>query len=201
MNDMYQSRIAVNEHDPSYLKPRPTQYKGVRFRSKSEAVFARCMDLAGALWVYEPFDGKQHSPGAHQWDFLSFMPRDRTSIAVYDNHCFFPGIDWEEWEPWLIEYKPQRPTDAYVSDLQARVNQWSSTTYLACDANIAIIFGSPWKSGYYEVIWLLINGKTPPREIPHKLEKLSSHVSSALSYRFDLCTKNAVSFRYRYFKF
>lgn len=35
--------------------PIPTDYKGVRFRSKSEAIFARALELRGyEIWEYEP---------------------------------------------------------------------------------------------------------------------------------------------------
>jgi hypothetical protein len=48
-------------------RPIPTEYKGVRFRSKSEAVFARTLDLVvgrNLTWTYEP---KGHK--GHPWDF------------------------------------------------------------------------------------------------------------------------------------
>lgn len=32
----------------------PTEYKGIMFKSKSEAIVARGFDLAGLLWKYEP---------------------------------------------------------------------------------------------------------------------------------------------------
>ena len=194
----YQSIIEVNKQDLSALKPRITQYKGTHFRSKSEAVFARCLDLGGALWAYEPFDGKDDPPAGHQWDFLAFVPRERTAIAVCGNHCFSSGLHWEEWSPWFIEYKPKMPTDAYLHDLQARTKEWCDSTSNTSPARFSIVFGSPWQSGEYQAIDLLVDGERPRCCRPWKMSELSSHVFSALSYRFDICSEKAVPVFYDY---
>lgn len=78
------------------FKPRPTEYKGVRLRSKSEAILARCFDLAGIFWDYEPSNNTGHS-----WDFFTSGP-----WGGEPTDCF-------------IEYKPCRPTATYVESLMA----------------------------------------------------------------------------------
>jgi len=82
-------------------KPTPTEYKGVRFRSKSEAVFARCLDLAGWDWDYEPGVYESNPVmSIHPWDFLisrdEYWGESTSSVQM------------------LIEYKPSRPSNQYV---------------------------------------------------------------------------------------
>jgi hypothetical protein len=36
------------------IEARPTEYRGVVFRSRSEAILARVFDLWGMAWMYEP---------------------------------------------------------------------------------------------------------------------------------------------------
>ena len=72
-------------------KPVRTEYCGTVFRSKSEAVFARCLDLSPRVWewCYEP-DSR-----GHEWDF-----------AV-----------WDGARNILVELKPLEPTETYVENL------------------------------------------------------------------------------------
>jgi hypothetical protein len=95
---------------------RPTEYKGVRFRSKSEAMFARCLDLAGCEWGYEP-----PSIGKHQWDFI-VAPGEFLHSGAVDTSGEY---DWFEYrrhialsKPCLVEYKPQRPTGLYFEQIR-----------------------------------------------------------------------------------
>ena len=83
----------------SNFKATPTDYKGIRFRSKSEAIFARAMDLAGITeWVYEPdsFDG--YTP-----DF---------SVVVQISGWSVDPLNY------LIEYKPASVSKAYLQKLE-----------------------------------------------------------------------------------
>ena len=102
--------------ETTYSEPIPTEYKGVRFRSKSEAIFARAMDLAfpgDLFWEYEPKDF------AIDW----WVP-DFHVIHPYSGDC-------------LIEYKPSEVTETYKENLGSRF--WVSMerhprlyTYLFC---------------------------------------------------------------------
>ena len=101
------------------IKARPTEYNGVVYDSKSEAVFAKALDDAGFVSVYHPQDVK--SP--HVWDFLSVAP--------------------ETGVPFLIEYKPVMPTQTYLMQLYERAceedrraflvygNPWDGKPYIA----------------------------------------------------------------------
>jgi len=80
------------------MKPIPTEYKQIVFRSKSEAIFAHAMTLSGAQWEYEPGNWDGYTP-----DFAVFL-----------------GVrGWPEiYLNVLVEYKPSIPTDTYVQRLQ-----------------------------------------------------------------------------------
>lgn len=85
------------------LKPIPTDYRGVRFRSKSEAIFVRNLELIGyTIWEYEPrfyrlSDG--WSP-----DFWAVGQNFKKHIIL----------------SLLIEYKPSNVTDAYLDKARDR---------------------------------------------------------------------------------
>lgn len=72
------------------MKAIKTEYRGIVFDSKSEAVFARTLDIAGLHWIHHP---SEHC--GHPWDFL-----------IVAN-----GIET------LVEYKPAMPTMTYVRNL------------------------------------------------------------------------------------
>lgn len=104
----------------------PTEYRGVRFRSKSEAVFARVLDLCGHEWEYEPEQPKcLYSGGArsnHRWDF------------------YLPLIDY------YLEYKPKKPTATYIQNLRHDLAfDYDELYYGRKDpAKFFIVYGSPW---------------------------------------------------------
>lgn len=121
------------------MKPIPTEYAGVRFRSKSEAVFARCLDLAGWNWTYEP-SGTSHLC-EHAWDFAVWQRGKQSSY---------------------IEYKPSEPTRTYVDNLHAAVEDyWISKA----NCRIELIESMPqharhlfvWE-GFYMPRYMLIYG-------------------------------------------
>lgn len=78
-------------------KATPTDYEGVRFRSKSEAIFARAMTLSGLEWEYEP----------EVWTHYSV---DFSVLAKVKN--------WNIRLRYLIEYKPKEPSEAYIERLE-----------------------------------------------------------------------------------
>jgi len=90
------------------MKPISTEYKGTVFRSKSEAIFARCLDLAGWVTCYEPVNHNNwNSQCGHMWDFGCFNNDPRTAP-----------------HPMLyIEYKPSLPTKTYVRNLRASIHE------------------------------------------------------------------------------
>jgi len=70
--------------------PKQTEYNGTVFQSKSEAVLARCFDVAGRNWTYHPT-----TSDAHEWDF---------SVEGFMNIAY-------------VEYKPTRPSTTFIRNL------------------------------------------------------------------------------------
>ena len=91
-----------------------TEYKRIIFDSKSEAVFARTLDLGGHQWSYHP---PEHC--GHVWDFLVF----RVHMG-------------NKSEQILVEYKPKMPTDTYVDELTNRMRHDPKESI--------VVWGNPW---------------------------------------------------------
>ena len=104
-----------------------TEYKGVVFDSKSEAVFARAMDL-GRDFYYE---WDYHPKGLiHEWDFVvraSFngIPFGPMSVPIKN------GV--------FIEYKPKRPTMTYLNNLIDKSKDIDGK------GSAVIVYGNPWE--------------------------------------------------------
>lgn len=102
----------------------PTEYKGVRYRSKCEAMFARWLDLSNEELLSVPLNwkafGYEYEPDGMDvdgWklDFLSW----RVHSSVNKSTGFLiPTIFYE-----FIEYKPSKPTGAYLETLGNRFDK------------------------------------------------------------------------------
>jgi hypothetical protein len=173
------------------LIPRPTEYAGVRFRSKSEAVFARSLDLAGIKWLYEPFSQIPNPPGDHSWDFLLFATAIKAGIASWNEYKFHvPGVSFYESDAWFVEFKPARPNDTYLLELGERTFRSKGASY---PGNFAVIYGSPWESTAYKAFPLLFRAepcwfKQPPAAgVLRFIAQETSYTSvKAMQYRFDI---------------
>lgn len=106
------------------MKARPTEYKGIRFRSKSEAVFARYLDLlietrffenTLASFEYEP---ETCVEGWHP-DFLTWRVM-RPMGSKYGFRRTIPDLFMT-----FIEYKPSRPTQTYIREWAECAAKWS----------------------------------------------------------------------------
>lgn len=113
------------------MKPIRTEYAGVVFDSKSEAVFARTLHLGGHNFVYHP---GVHC--GHAWDFLvrpvGTINQERVLRFIVGGTKFFnlqPKL-------MLVEYKPSMPTMTYVENL---TNQMRDEPLES-----VIVWGNPW---------------------------------------------------------
>ena len=79
----------------------PTDYNGIRFRSKCEAIFYRNLELGGWLVEYEP---KQWLADGWSFDFLAVRKDECGGLLLL-----------------LIEYKPSKPTAAYMERHLSRI--------------------------------------------------------------------------------
>lgn len=97
------------------FKPKPTEYAGVRFDSKLEAVFARFLDLNRIHWE------KQHPVTCygHDWDF---------------------EISTNKYKRLLIELKPSFPTETYADNILTA----SGRADFLADPHATIVCGNPW---------------------------------------------------------
>jgi len=103
--------------------PIETEYNGEIFRSKTEAVFARCLDLLGALWVYEP-------------TLIPDMPyKPDFEVAM---KCKIAGCTERVLTNWLIEIKPEIPTDSYLKKLGSDFDEICQGGYKQYQMLIAI---------------------------------------------------------------
>jgi hypothetical protein len=178
------------------MKARPTEYKGVRFRSKSEAVFARYLDLwleadqgvsprpnrrsgivsrGGGGFEYEPITMVN---GWHP-DFMLW----RTMLPSGDGSRFYSNIPKTEIE--FIEYKPSRPTKTYCEEWLQKVGQWidlsiENESEFHYWTGFAIFFGSPFSSAERGVIRF---EKTFFYDFP--IDWVDEY-PSLMDYRFDL---------------
>lgn len=95
-------------------KPTPTEYRGVRFRSKSEAILAALFDVSGvADWIYEP----------HFLEVNGYVP-DFALPLVVDHADLFLSV---------VEYKPSEVTETYREVLASRNREMRKLIGLECD--------------------------------------------------------------------
>jgi hypothetical protein len=98
-------------------QPRPTEYKGVVFRSKTKAIYACAFASIGFLWQYEPFRYND-LPGP---DFLLAWQSEQQTIVMA-----------------VAEVKPRRPNDTYIESLKKSIRDYGGSC-----KNRLLIFGSP----------------------------------------------------------
>jgi len=162
------------------MEPIKTEYKNILFDSKSEAVFARALDLARHDWVYHP---PEHC--GHVWDFMVDL----------------------NWTTSLIEYKPAMPTNTYVDNLTELMrkdpfesivvwgNPWDGVNRniegpSECCYRVYPIFCSYGKYGWGDFCRLADTGSNVPVSWRHPTDGVigiyEEMVQEAKNYRFDL---------------
>jgi hypothetical protein len=148
--------------------PIPTEYKGVRYDSKSEAIFARVLDVAQRCvrLVGHP------SGYLHRWDMLAEVVPDSGDGPPY---------------VVLVEYKPCRPTETYCENLQRIV----AVDPACCGKICIIVYGSPWcpfaANATYGLCVLTAGAARVWCATNELLGLAESAVTEARRYRFDLC--------------
>lgn len=85
------------------MTPIPTEYRGIRFRSKCEAVFARNLDLNSVLWEYEP---TLYTDWGYVPDFR-ICKQAKGRVGMTDG---------------IIEYKPTDVTQTYLDNLSYKIS-------------------------------------------------------------------------------
>lgn len=151
------------------FKPaRPTEYEGVVFRSKSEAIFARALTLRGFLWEYEP--GHFGLPGGWYPDF-------RIATTEDVDHSILTG---------LVEYKPSLVTETFMAELHDRFGELC-TSGLWCGSSMygLLACGSSYNSERHLFEWNPAGGWRSPKQCLWRWD-VFRHINEAATYRYDL---------------
>lgn len=135
---------------------RPTEYKGIRFRSKCEAMFARYLELQLAEEEFlcshkGPLFSGTFGNGKGGFVYEPTLPGWKPDFLVWRISSEYAGMPSMCIE--IIEYKPSAPTDTYCAEFRDRAEKLVSE-HIAhdCDvdemvnAKFRIYFGSVWES-------------------------------------------------------
>lgn len=161
------------------LQPVETEYSGVVFRSKTEAIFARCLDLANAPWTYEPLfmtcSGCHDEPREYVPDFYVSWPR-----------LWRPSPEDVLCSSGIIEVKPSRPTETWM---KRALDDYRATTQWAVKGMAPLyVYFNLWDDP--EALLLSSDMSTMSKEeenpMTYLVEFLLEHWDEAKSYRFDL---------------
>lgn len=148
---------------PGYMIARPTEYRGVKFRSKSEAVFARALDIGGWVWKYEPEDMELDDGWIPDFWIVKKEPNRPTIISI------------------VVEYKPSFVTKPYLEQLESRFEELGHDMLQTA---FALAVGSPWDGGSGRSLKVLDRGNWI--ELPVIRGQTLDLMEKALDYRFDL---------------
>lgn len=153
----------MNQSTVQNLQPIPTEYVGITFRSKSEAIFARALDLMGFWWEYEP----EPFQTGDLWipDFLVVSQQARRKIGL-----------------WLFEYKPSAPTNAYMGQMRNRaieLNPFMRGMW------IYVIYGSAFNNDFGGFEWNAEESRFDHMQ-EASVEHFARHIIESSRYRFDL---------------
>lgn len=142
-------------------KARPTEYKGIRFRSKSEAIFARYLDLLmaehGSIDSFRGRDGKILSGrGGFEYEPRTLVDGWNPDFLLWEvsvPHGDEPHFCWNvpTLNTSFLEYKPSRPTTTYIEEWARGVGRWNEMARRESFEHYArtdfrIFYGSPFSS-------------------------------------------------------
>jgi len=162
------------------LTPRPTEYRGVTYRSKCEAMFARWLDHQYCpetqLIQYEP---TWASCGEYVPDFLTQSPvmlhhRDNNHIAK-----FATCIE-------LIEYKPSMPTITYCNTVMKKLKTVADRELAHIDEVTEILLSVYFGSVYTNDRGVFRVNPVGGCRQPIAMNWLTIYEKQIREYRFDL---------------
>lgn len=144
--------------------PTPTEYHGIVFRSKSEALFARVLDLRTDAWIYEP--AWLADPDGWVPDFFVLA-----RMTKYPHKAF------------VIEYKPRIPTETYLKQLAGRMARISNNYGFLCICAYGSFYDEP-----REIIAQMFYDGESVQTVRFANADI---MRRALEYRFDLQASDA----------
>jgi hypothetical protein len=150
------------------IRAKPTTYRGIRYRSKSEARFAVALDIEGVKYEYEPKLDKLHG----------WKPDFGVSFPIVVDATF----------NCLVEYKPSAVSDEYMASFNKNgakaLDLYSE--YAAC-----ILFCVTWYPEY-KFVWAQVRRRQhEDKGVIYDLARkyiieLMDSLENAGNYRFDL---------------
>jgi hypothetical protein len=176
---------------------RPTEYKGILYRSKSEAMFARWLELRASSWVREvSCSGPLFSGGFNrcqagfeyepEWLEIDGWKPDFMEWYVANNSCNkrqYPTMVYS-----VIEYKPSRPTDAYIQTFATRCKKL--IIELEAERQQEFLYRASWEI-YYGSVFNLDRGRIEFMSgdiIWNNQDWLEEYEEAIKATRFDLAT-------------
>lgn len=150
------------------MEARPTEYKGVLYRSKSEAMFARWLDLSSkSQFFYEPIGFPK---------CVDFLAIEHAAEMIPYGIVLQPSYA-------AIQYKPSRPTRAYVAEMDRE----KDAIFQACEdihpgqSLCCLMYGSVWSDS--RGMFIFRSGEHPHEVTDDWLEPCRLAV---MDYRYDL---------------
>lgn len=151
------------------LVARPTEYRGVRFRSKTEAVFALAIEQSNFVWEYEP-------------RLLKLADGWVPDFWIVDAHTNLRGV--QAISSFLIELKPRPVTQTYKDELAKRVASMKPYTR---GHTFALVTGSPFDQTVTRTVEIFHRDKWYPN-IQGLVNRFCQYWDAASRNRFDLIT-------------
>lgn len=139
---------------------RPTQYKGIIFRSKTEALYARAFDLTEWPWDYEP----EIQDWPHKPDFLLSVRTNTSGGAL---------------RLAVVEIKPSKPTAAYLKSITKAATKFASQSPML---EAYVLYGNPWDGGDV----MCQHFEDGDWQDPKPFKGMMDRLIEAENYRFDL---------------
>ena len=160
----------IDESAGNYRPPSPTSYKGIRYKSKCEAIFARMMDMQNYFqWAYlEP--QWQLYPNFEDGYIPDFWLQTRTGQQIF------------------VEYKTTPPKYEYLVALKSRVNQAVWLPDRGINAFV-LVKGNPYDNppnDKWEVHYVMEDDKFNRKDFSQNLSVLKALSPEARNYRFDV---------------
>lgn len=196
--------------DMSSNKATPTEYKGIRYRSKCEAMFAKWLELdteeRTRLSSHQGSFFEDKSFGCGQGGFLyepegfciegwtpDFIRWNTMTTFVYE---WFVPVNFCT----IIEYKPSRPTDAYVEKFAKRCQSLllkmdnEGLSDFSSRVNCQLFYGSTYNNdrGIVYVHHVGVDFKFFI-EWSKNFDWLANYEEAIKETRFDLCSADAIS--------
>lgn len=147
----------------------PTEYDGVLFRSKTEAIFARAMTLSNIWWAYEPEEWRHVQSG--------WIPDFKLAYRTWRR-------EKREWGIVVscVELKPSPPTAAYLDRIHRILDAMQDRFYWVAEL---MVIGNPFDPesprkllNHHQGVWQEVDGKI--------LRTFFGSWDEAMQYRFDL---------------